>query len=584
MRGQRAKIERPKNTKNAFVTLFESILPYKFKIIFVLCLVFATGIISLSTPYFIKIAIDDYIQKGDLQGLKHLSIVFFAVIVLQMIFSYFRSVETVTISQSVLKDIRVKIFTHIQNLVFDVLDKMKKGDVLSRISNDVENVNNFLSQGFSEILSNLVFVTGTLIAMFLIDWKLAFLGLSMIPIILLVTFIVAKVTRKVYRENQAVAGEMSAFLEENLSGIKTIKSFGKEKDYIAKFEVLNARARKIENRAELLSLILPPTLHALGAASIGMIVLGGSVLIINGHTTIGALAGIIAYTRRFFQPFRAMAELYNQMQSALASSERISEVFKNLTENYALFSEVKTSENRELVFKDVDFAYPKGPNVLKNINLTVERGKTIALVGPTGAGKTTIVKLISRFYEPQKGTIEFGDRNISKIPLKNYRDNFSIVLQDPFIFSRSILENIKYGKPEASFEEAVNAAGIAGIKDFIEKLPERYDTIISEDSTNISAGQKQLLSIARAILSDRDILILDEATSNVDTWTEKTIQEAVSKISREKTSIVIAHRLSTIKNADYILVIDGHKIIERGDHRELMSKKGYYYEMYMSGL
>lgn len=584
MRGQRAKIEKPKNVKSALMILFSNLLPYKFRLAVALILVLATGLISLVTPYFIKIAIDQYIQNGDLEGLKNLSAVFLAFIILQLIFSYLRSVEMVTISQSVLKDIRVRIFSHVQKLVFDILDKMKKGDVLSRISNDVENVNHFLSQGFSEILSNVIFVAGTIIAMFFISWKLAFLALSMIPLILIVTFIVAKMTRKIFRENQAIAGEMSSFLEENLSGIKTIKSFGKEKEYIDKFEKINIKARKVEYKSELISLILPPTLHALGAASIGIIILGGSVLVINGQATIGALAGIIAYTRRFFQPFRAIAELYNQMQSAMASSERIGEVLSQETEDYSPeFPEINPID-AHIDFKEVGFSYTKGTEVLKDINFTVESGKTVALVGPTGAGKTTIVKLISRFYDPVRGVIEFDGKNISSMPLKNYRNNFSVVLQEPFIFSRSILENIRYGRREAAFEEVRQAAESAGIKNFIENLPDKYDTVISEDSTNISAGQRQLISIARALLSDRKILILDEATSNVDTWTEKTIQDAVSHISRKKTSIVIAHRLSTIKNADYILVIDKNRIIEKGTHDELMDKKGYYREMYVSGL
>ncbi|MBN2362712.1 ABC transporter ATP-binding protein [candidate division WOR-3 bacterium] len=584
MRGQRAKIEKPRNVKSALMILFSNLLPYKFRLAAALILVLATGLISLITPYFIKIAIDQYIQNGDLEGLKSLSAVFLTFIILQLIFSYLRSVEMVTISQSVLKDIRVRIFSHVQKLVFDILDKMKKGDVLSRISNDVENVNHFLSQGFSEILSNVIFVAGTIVAMFFISWKLAFLALSMIPLILIVTFIVAKMTRKIFRENQAIAGEMSSFLEENLSGIKTIISFGKEREYIDKFEKINIKARKVEYRSELISLILPPTLHALGAASIGIIILGGSVLVINGQATIGALAGIIAYTRRFFQPFRAIAELYNQMQSAMASSERIGEVLSRETEDYSPdLPETKPIDAR-LDFKKVGFSYTEGTDVLKDINFTVESGKTVALVGPTGAGKTTIVKLISRFYDPVRGVIEFDGKNISSIPLKHYRDNFSVVLQEPFIFSRSILENIRYGRREATFEEVQLAADTAGIKNFIENLPEKYETVISEDSTNISAGQRQLISIARALLSDRRILILDEATSNVDTWTEKTIQEAVSHISRKKTSIVIAHRLSTIKNADYILVIDKNRIIEKGTHDELMDKKGYYHEMYVTGL
>ncbi|MBN1619159.1 ABC transporter ATP-binding protein [candidate division WOR-3 bacterium] len=584
MRGQRAKIEKPKNAQKAFFLLFSNLLPYRAQLLITLFLVLATGLISLATPYFIKIAIDDFILKKDFEGLKNLSVIFFAVIVLQLVFSYLRSVEMVRISQSVLKDLRVRIFSHVQKLIFDVLDKMRKGDVLSRISNDVENVNNFLSQGFSEILSNTVFVTGTVLAMFWISWRLALLALSTIPVIFIVTFIVAKLSRKIFRENQAVAGEMSSFLEENFSGIKTIKSFGKENEYIEKFEKINQRARKIEFRSELISLILPPTLHALGAASIGIIILGGSILVINGGATIGALAGIIAYTRRFFQPFRAMAELYNHMQSALASSERIGEILCREKENYSDELIKTESSDGSIEFREVDFSYTGDIDVLKDINLTIESGKTVALVGPTGAGKTTVVKLISRFYDPVRGKIEFGGKRIDKISLESYRKNFSVVLQEPFIFSRSVKDNIKYGRHDASFEEVEKAAQTAGIKDFIESLPEKYETVISEDSTNISAGQRQLISIARAILSDRNILILDEATSNVDTWTEKTIQETVSKISTMKTSIVIAHRLSTIKNADYILVIDKNRIIERGTHKELMYKKGYYYDMYVSGL
>lgn len=582
MRGKRPNIERAKDTKKAVGLIWQNLLPFKFKIIIIFIFVILTGFFSLISPYILSIAIDRYIETPDLTGLTKISIFLFFIFIFRSLFSFFQSFEMVKVSQTILKNMRTTLFSHIQNLTFRVIEKMKKGDILSRISNDIENINNFLTSGFSELASNIVFIIGTVFIMMLLNWKLALVSLSIIPIIVLVTSVMTRWTRKAYRKNQKVVGELSGFLEENLTGIRTIKSFGREEYIVSQFNLINNRARKIEFKAELASLILPPTLQSLSGIGIGLVVLLGSILVLKGHASIGALAGIIIYTRRFFHPFRALAALYNQLQSALAGIERIREIQIHKVESDPETAEEISNVQGNISIEDVHFSYDNSNEVLKKINIDIKAGHTLALVGPTGAGKTTIVKLISRFYEPDSGRIKIDEKDFSNLKKKSYRKNISVVLQEPFIFSRSIRDNLKYGNHNSTDEEMFAASKIANAHHFIKNLPEGYDTIISEEATNISSGERQLISIARALLADRPIIILDEATSNVDTRTEKSIQDALSKLSKNKTSIVIAHRLSTIKNADLIVVIENGKIVEHGKHHDLMKKKGSYFNMYTS--
>ena len=580
---RRPKVEKAKDPRKAISLMWNNLKHYKFRIFLIFILVILTGSFSLVSPYLMSIIIDRYIAQANFTGLSIMSAVLLVIFIFRSLFSFFQQFEMIRVSQNTLKRIRVNLFSHIQNLAYSTIDKMKKGDLLSRISNDVENINNFLTSGFSELASNIIFIIGTVIAMLLLNWKLALVSLSVIPLITILTIFLTNWTRKVFRQHQKVVGELSSFLEENLVGIKTIKSFGYENNANYKFEILNNKARGIEFKAELASLILPPTLHALSGIGIGLIVLLGSLLVMNEHATIGALAGIIVYTRRFFHPFRALASLYNQLQSALAGSERIKEIHLNPGEKDYPQAEEIDQISGDIKLENINFSYDKVQKVLKNVDITVQHGRTIALVGPTGAGKTTVVKLISRFYEPDSGEISIDHRNFKQIKKISFREKLSVVLQEPFIFSRSIRDNLKYANSTASDQEMIESCKIANVHHFIEQLPDKYDTVISEESSNISAGQKQLLSIARAILADRPITILDEATSNVDTLTEKKIQEALKHLSKNRTNIVIAHRLSTIKNADLIVVIDHGEIVEAGNHQELMSKQGYYYKMYLAG-
>jgi len=580
MRGRKPNIEKAKDTKKAVGLIWQNLLPYKFQIIVIFIFVILTGFFSLISPYILSIAIDRYIRTSDLNGLTKISIFLFFIFIFRSLFSFFQSFEMVKVSQNILKNMRITVFSHIQNLTFRVIEKMKKGDLLSRISNDIENINNFLTSGFSELASNILFIIGVVIIMMLLSWKLALVSLSIIPLIVLVTSFMTRWTRKVYRKNQKVVGELSGFLEENLTGIRTIKSFGREEYTTSKFKLINNRARKIEFKAEIAALILPPTLHSLSGVGIGLVVLLGSILVLKGHASIGALAGIIIYTRRFFHPFRALASLYNQLQSALAGIERIREIQIQKVESDPETAKEISNVKGNISIDDIHFSYDNSHEVLRKININIRAGHTLALVGPTGAGKTTIVKLISRFYEPDSGKIIIDEKNFSDLKKKSYRKNISVVLQEPFIFSRSIRDNLKYGNHNSTDEEMIASSKIANAHHFIKNLPEGYDTIISEESSNISAGERQLLSIARALLADRPIIILDEATSNVDTRTEKSIQDALSKLSKNKTSIVIAHRLSTIKNADIIVVIENGKIVEHGRHHALMEKKGSYFKMY----
>lgn len=487
------------------------------------------------------------------------------------------------IGQKILFKIRGEIFGKILFLAKSYFDKHETGDIMSRLSNDTQTINRALGMGLARFVGSIFQLLSILITMLVLNWRLALVSLSIVPLMLISTVYFSNRARKAFRKTRKTIGQVSADLEQNISGVRVAQAFSRQKKNISSFERTNEANRQANVSAESITAAFSPTLDVLSTIGIAIVVGYGGYLAINDLVSIGLIVAFLQYVRRFFFPVRAISMIWGFLQSAIAGAERIFELFDDET----VIEEAKNAEELKEVdgrieFSNVSFSYLEGEEVLDKVSFVCEPGQTVAIVGPTGAGKTTIISLLLRFYDVDSGSIEIDGRDIRNFSKESLRESTGIVLQDPFLFSDSLANNIRYGKPGAGEEDIRLAAENAGALDFIERLPEGFDTDISEGASNISIGQKQLVSLARALLADPKILILDEATSNVDTRTELLIQGAIKKLLAGRTSIVIAHRLSTVQDADVLIVIDEGKIVERGTHGELLEKQGVYHKIYMS--
>jgi ATP-binding cassette subfamily B protein len=488
-----------------------------------------------------------------------------------------------SISQKSLMKMRKELFEHMETLSLSFFDKRQSGDLMSRLTNDVDAIAAALAQNVTQLITNSITLVGILVMMFSLNVWLALASLIVFPVMVILTALVGGKTRDSFRDLQKNLGMLNGTMQETLSGQRIVIAFDQQESVNRKFTNLNTEVKDLGIKAMTYAMLIPPLMGILSNANIAIVAGVGSYMAIKGMTTVGVIATFITYSRRFADPLRHFANLYNSIQSALAGAERIFEVID--TE-----PELKDAENAisvhdligEVIFEDVDFSYDNDVPVLIDISLNAKPGQTIALVGPTGAGKTTIVNVLTRFYDIQDGKITIDGVDIKQIKKDDLRRQLGIVLQDVFLFSGSVMENIKYGNLEATDEDCIAAAKLANADGFIRRLPQGYNTNLAERATNLSQGQRQLLSIARAIVADPAILILDEATSSVDTRTEIQIQEALLNLLEGRTAFVIAHRLSTIRNADLVLVINEGKIIERGTHEKLLEKKGFYFNLYMS--
>jgi ATP-binding cassette, subfamily B, multidrug efflux pump len=581
--GGRLTGESAQHTASTLRRLLRYLKPYRRQMLLVAFFVIASTVLKLIGPYLLSSAIDDSIIPRDGAGLARISLWMLAVYLAAGAISAVQSLIMVVIGQKFVADIRRSLFSHMQRLSMGYHDRHKVGDLMSRVSNDTEAINSVLTNGLIEFVSNILLLGGTMIAMFFLSWPLA---LAMVVVLSLMLYITGEVTRRsrqAFRNVQSNLGNLNAVTEEAIAGIRVVKAFARERDSLAEYQRVNAANREAGIKADIIVAVLGPMFTTMSTITIAVTALLGGWLALRGLTEVGVLAAFVVYIMNFFRPMRAIAMLYNQLQSALAGSERIFAVLD--TE-----SAVQDSANAhplpriqgEVVFDNVSFGYEEGKPVLVDVSLKAEPGQTIALVGPTGAGKTTVVNLLSRFYDVTGGRITIDGFDIREIQQVSLRSQLGIVLQDTFLFSGSVLENIRYGRLDATDEEVVAAARLANADRFIRLLPEGYATQVSEQGHNFSEGQRQLLAIARAILADPRILILDEATSSVDTRTEIQIQEALLRLLEGRTAFVIAHRLSTIRKADQVLVVNDHHIIERGTHEELLARRGFYHDLYMS--
>jgi ATP-binding cassette subfamily B multidrug efflux pump len=579
-----SKIERAKDTRGTTLRLWGYLRRQKVALIVTALMVMVTTGLTLLGPLLLGKAIDDYMLPGDLPGLARICLLMLGVYALSSLFTWSQAYVMAGASQRTVRDIRDDLFASLQTLSLRFFDQHTHGDLMSRLTNDVENINNVLSTIVTQLVSAVLTMGGVAVVMVLINPQLAAVTLLTVPLmILLISRQVAKRTRAGFRWQQASLGTLNGLIEETVTGQRVVKAFNREPVVMEEFEVANRDLQRASTRAQIFAGFVGPLMNFVNNLSLAIVAGAGGWMAVKGLATVGTIAAFVDYARQFGRPLNEIANLYNAIQGAMAGAERVFEIIDQVPElSDDPHAQPLARVRGDVVFDDVSFAYEAGTPVLKQVSLRAAPGQIVALVGPTGAGKTTIVNLLSRFYDIDAGRICIDGHEIRQVKKDDLRRQLGVVLQDTFLFSRSVKENIRYGRLDASDEEVIAAARLANADQFIHRLPQGYDTPLSERGSNLSQGQRQLLAIARAILADPGILVLDEATSSVDTRTEKQIQEAMLRLMAGRTSFVIAHRLSTIRDADQILVINEGEVVERGTHQELLAQRGFYHQLYTS--
>lgn len=574
---------RPKNMLTTLLRIWGYLSRQRTGLILVFLFTAVSSILTLAGPYLIGKAVDEYIIPRNFQGLIGLCLTMLCIYAVSTVMSWVQAYVMAGVSQRTVWDMRGELFERLQKLPLRFFDSRTHGELMSRTTNDIENVTNTLNQSVTQLITSVLTVAGALVMMLGLDIWLTLLSLVTIPLVTLITKLIAGHTRKHFSGQQQFLGELNGFIEETVSGQKVIKAYCREQKSTEQFHEINSQLKDASIKAQIYSGFIGPVMNVLNNMSFALIAAVGGWMAIKGHTSIGVIVSFLNYSKQFGRPINELANQFNMIQSAIAGSERVFEIMDTPSE-YDDSKQAKQLQQvqGEVVFDNVTFSYKEGVPTLKNVSLVAKPGDTIALVGPTGAGKTTIVNLLTRFYDIDSGAITIDGENICDMDKNSLRQQLGIVLQDAYLFSDTIRENIRYGRLDATEEEIIQAAKLANAHGFIKRLPHGYDTVLTAEGGNLSQGQRQLVTIARAILASPAILILDEATSSVDTRTEMHIQEAMKSLMLGRTSFVIAHRLSTIREADMILVINGGEIIERGNHEQLLAQKGFYYELYTS--
>jgi len=580
---QPGKIEKAKDPRHALTRLTLYLSPYKATLLLVLVFVLVYILLGLLEPYLIGRAIDQYISSKQISGLSSLALILLTAYLFDNGFQAASSWLMARISQDALRRLRRDLFEHLQKLSIAFFDQHTAGELMSRLTNDIDAINQAVSQNVVSLVASVLSLIGIVIAMFVLNMWLALAALLVVPIMFWFTQFVAKYTRKGFRDLQRELGEINGVMEESISGQRVVKAFRRSAVAIERFRASNQKVYQAGVYANTYALMLMPLTNVLGNFFVIVLVGLGGYLALQNLVTVGMIATFIAYAQNFIQPLRQLANMYNSIQAALAGAERVFEMIDTPAEvDRASDSLLPVPVKGEVHFTDVSFGYNPDQPIIKNMTLSAKAGQTIALVGPTGAGKTTIINLLTRFYEINGGSITIDGCDIRDVSKDDLRKKLGIVLQDTFLFADTVMENIRYGRLDATDEECIEAAKLADIDHFIRQLPQGYQTKLSERASNLSQGQRQLMSIARAILSNPSILILDEATSSVDTRTEARIQKALLRLMKGRTSFVIAHRLSTIRDADNVIVINNGEIIEQGTHQQLLEAQGFFHHLYMS--
>ena len=561
--------------------LFQFVRPYSRRIVLSILLMLVASALNIAGPFLLKVAIDTNIAGRDAAGLTRTVLL----IALCFVGTYAATASEGRViswvGNRLLSNLRATLFRHIQALHLGYHDTHIVGVTVSHVINDVAVINDLISQGIVTLFGDLFIIVGIVIAMLSMDARLALLCFAVVPLMVLATWVFSRRAQQAFRNTRTRIAAVVGDLAENIAGIRVIQAFSREGRSLERFREINQANRDANVQAMSLSFVFMPSVEFLGVLATAAVLGFGGMAVARGTLTLGVVVAFLSYVTRFFQPIQELSQLYTTLQSAMAGGERVLELLDTppaITDRPDA-PELPRIEGR-VELRDVGFSYTAGVAVLRDVNLDVAAGRLVALVGPTGAGKTTVANLIARFYEVTEGCVLVDGRDVREVTQRSLRRQIALVPQDPFIFSGTIADNIRYGRPEATDAEVREAARAANAEPFVERMPDRYETRILESGSNLSLGQRQLVCIARAVLTDPRILILDEATANIDTVTELLIQKALVRLFAGRTSLVIAHRLSTIRSADLICVVDGGRIVERGRHEELLSAGGLYRELY----
>jgi len=578
----RGPVVKPKHFKATLKRLWQSFGTQRRRFPLLFMIVLIDSVLMLLAPYLLGKSIDAIAGGQEALGLFTTTILALVIAyIADGLLTFWQGWMMTGFSQRIVTNLRASLFAKLQKLPIAFFDSRTHGELMSRLTNDIDNVSTSISQATTQLMSGAIIIVGSVVMMLVLSPVLTVVTLITVPLVFLLTRTIAKKTSLLFKEQQKELGRLNGLIEESISGIQVVKAFNHEGKAVEGFDSINEKLCKVGLQAQIWSGFLMPIMNVINNLGFALVAVVGGILAVKGMITVGVIASFLSYSRQFVRPMNEMANIFNTLQSGVAGAERVFDVLdENDEPEDAPGAVALTNPKGHVVFDNVSFGYHADQPILKQVSFEAKEGSSTALVGPTGAGKTTIINLLTRFYDVTGGTIYLDGRDIREYTRDSLRKSFGIVLQDTYLFSGTIKENIKYGKPDATDEEVRTAARMANADTFINRLPKRYDTMLSENGGNLSQGQRQLLAIARVILAKPSLLILDEATSSIDTRTEIHIQEALLAIMKGRTSFVIAHRLNTIRDADTIMVVDRGAIVERGNHAELMMQRGFYYQLF----
>ena len=579
LRGWRAFVHLARELKLA--RLARLAYPYRRRAVFSVIAMIAVTMSSLAVPYLLKVAIDGGIGAQDLTVLTWVIVAFVAVSLVNLGASYLQTYLTSWVGSHIIYDLRRQLFAHLQKLSLDFFSRQKTGWIVSRLTNDIDALDQLVTDGVSSLVTNSLTFIGAIVFLFILDWRLALATLTIMPLLIGATLIFRAKSARAYAQVRNKIGDVSAHLQESISGIRVLKAFRREQSDYERLAVANAAYREVNMHTIVQSGLYFPFVEFMSAAAVVIVLWYGGSLISGNTLEIGVLVAFIGYLNSFFDPLQQLSQLYNTFQASMAAVQKIYTVLDTEPDMLDAPDAVDLPDvHGEVELRGVTFGYDPGKPVLHDVDLKIPAGKTVALVGATGAGKSTVIKLLARFYDPTAGAVLIDGHDLRQVTSSSLREQLAVVPQEAFLFSGSVLDNIRFARPSADADEVKRVARIVGVHDFVESLPEGYDTEVQEGGSALSTGQRQLISFARALLADPRILILDEATSSVDAESERRIERAMEVLFSGRTSVIVAHRLSTVRYADEILVIDDGRVVERGTHDALVAAGGRYAGLY----